>query len=147
MGLSDRVRFTGLIPYTELPRYLATADAFITASVTEVHPLSVIEAMAAGLPVVGIQSPGVGDTVEDGVNGLLAPEEDLAAFTALLARMILEAEDRQQMSYQAKVKAQSYAIEHTGQILLENYERLVTTSKPRRRKRPVRIGNRNRDTG
>lgn len=147
MGLSDRVRFTGLIPYTELPRYLATADAFITASVTEVHPLSVIEAMAAGLPVVGIRSPGIGDTVEDGVSGLLAPEEDLAAFTALLARMILEAEDRQQMSYQARVKAQSYAIEHTGQILLEHYERLIATAKPRRQKRPARIGNRNRDTG
>ena len=54
-----------------MPGYLAMCDAFVTASVTEVHPLSVIEAMAASLPVMGIHSPGVGDTVEDGITGFL----------------------------------------------------------------------------
>ncbi|HZD56019.1 MAG TPA: glycosyltransferase, partial [Anaerolineales bacterium] len=72
MGITGRVRFTGMIPYENLPGYLAAADAFVTASVTEVHPLSVIEAMATGLPVLGVQSPGVGDIVEDGVSGLLS---------------------------------------------------------------------------
>ncbi|RMH35303.1 MAG: glycosyltransferase, partial [Gammaproteobacteria bacterium] len=51
---------------------------------------SVIEAMAAGLPVLGIRSPGVGDTVEDGVTGLLAQDEDLAAFTAKMVRIVSE---------------------------------------------------------
>jgi 1,2-diacylglycerol 3-alpha-glucosyltransferase len=72
-GISERVHFTGMLPYSELPRYLSMCDAFVTASVTEVHPLSVIEAMATGLPVLGIHSVGVGDTVEDGVTGLLRP--------------------------------------------------------------------------
>ena len=138
MGLTDRVRFTGLIPYTHLPRYLAAADAFVTASVTEVHPLSVIESMAAGLPVVGIRSPGVGDTVEDGVSGLLAPEEDLAAFTAKLARMIGEVDNRKRMGEQARAAAQSYAIEHTAQILLDRYEQLIQTARPKGQKRLVR---------
>jgi glycosyltransferase involved in cell wall biosynthesis len=80
-GIESKVHFTGMIPYAQLPGYLAAADAFATASVTEVHPLSVIEAMATGLPVLGIQSPGVGDTVIDGVTGYLA-SEDLAAYTA-----------------------------------------------------------------
>ncbi len=70
-GLHGRVGFAGLIDYAELPRYLAMADAFVTASVTEVHPLSVIEAMASGLPVLGIVSPGIEDTVEDGQTGYL----------------------------------------------------------------------------
>ena len=70
LGLSACVRFEGMIPYDKLPAYLAMCDAFVTASVTEVHPLSVIEAMGAGLPVLGIESPGVGDTVEDGRDGL-----------------------------------------------------------------------------
>jgi glycosyltransferase involved in cell wall biosynthesis len=147
MGLTDRVRFTGLIPYEQLPRYLATADAFVTASVTEVHPLSVIEAMAAGLPVVGIRSPGVGDTVEDGVNGLLAPEEDLSAYTAVLARMIAESNNRQRMGHQARIKAQSYAIEHTGQILLDHYEQLVKAARPIRQKRPSRVARRDQGKG
>jgi glycosyltransferase involved in cell wall biosynthesis len=57
--------FYRLIPYSQMPRYLAAAHAFITASVTEVHPLSVIEAMAVGLPILGIASPGIADTVDD----------------------------------------------------------------------------------
>ena len=81
LNLSERVRLTGRIPYDQLPAYLAMCDIFVTASVTEVHPLSVIEAMGTGLPVMGIQSVGVGDTVQDGITGFLSTHE-LAAFTA-----------------------------------------------------------------
>ena len=63
LGIGDRVRFVGMIPYDKLPSHLAMCDAFVTASVTEVHPLSVIEAMGAGLPVLGIDLPGVGDSI------------------------------------------------------------------------------------
>jgi glycosyltransferase involved in cell wall biosynthesis len=94
--------------------------------------------MAAGLPVVGIRSPGVGDTVEDGVSGLLAPKEDLADFTARLARMIGEVDNRKRMGEQARAAAQSYAIERTAQILLEKYEQLLQTTRPKGQKRLVR---------
>jgi glycosyltransferase involved in cell wall biosynthesis len=124
-GIQHAVRFLGAIPYDQLPRYLVMADAFVTASVTEVHPLTVIEAMAAGLPVVGIQSPGVGDTVIDGETGYLVPQEDIAMFTA---KMI-----RQRMGQQARVEAQKYAIERTCQMMLERYERLAQQSVGRRR--------------
>lgn len=124
MGISDRVHFTGMIPYQELPAYMAGADAFATASITEVHPLSVIEALASGLPVIGIQSPGVGDTVEDGVTGLLAPEEDLAVFTAKLSRIVTDRDMRIKMSQQAKEAAKIYAIENTTQIMSDRYQKL-----------------------
>jgi len=77
-GVSSRIHFVGMLDYEHLPSYLAMCDAFVTASVTEVHPLSVIEAMATGLPVLGIQSVGVGDTVEDGITGFLASENQAA---------------------------------------------------------------------
>lgn len=125
MGISDRVHFTGMIPYQELPAYMAAADAFVTASVTEVHPLSVIEAIASGLPVVGIQSPGVGDIIEDNVTGYLAQEEDLAEFTAKLSLLINDHDHRQHMSREASQAARQYAFENTNQILFEHYERLV----------------------
>lgn len=124
MGIADRVRFTGMIPYPELPSYLAAADAFVTASVTEVHPLSVIEAMAIGLPVLGIQSPGVGDIVENGVSGLLS-EEDVAVFTAKMVRMVTDCEMRKAMAVQARLLSESYAVERTTDILLDHYQRLV----------------------
>jgi glycosyltransferase involved in cell wall biosynthesis len=124
MGMNDRVKFTGMIPYVELPAYMAVADVFVTASVTEVHPLSVIEALASGLPVVGIQSPGVGDIVEDGVTGLLAPEEDLAVFTAKISRIITDAELREKMSQKAKDVSINYSIENTTQSMIDCYQKL-----------------------
>jgi glycosyltransferase involved in cell wall biosynthesis len=137
--LENRVHFTGLAPYDQLPRYLAMADAFVTASVTEVHPLSVIEAMASGLPVLGIQSPGVGDTVEDGVTGLLAPEADLAAFTAKMVRMVTQHEQRKTMAKNAYQAAEKYAIERTTQIMAEHYLEMVKRTSDRKHRFTARV--------
>lgn len=132
-GLEGRVRFTGMVPYSKLPGYLAMADAFVTASVTEVHPLTVIEAQAAGLPVLGIQSPGVGDIVIDGKTGYLVPGEDLAAYTASLVRLVLQHDERRMMGQQARQASGVYAIERTTQLMLEHYRRVVKQAAGRKR--------------
>ena len=131
-GLAGRVRFEGMIPYERLPAYLSMCDAFVTASVTEVHPLSVIEGMASGLPVLGIRSPGVGDTVEDGVTGFLT-DEDTAAFAVKMTRLVTEPGLRKKMGAAARQAASHYAIERTTQIMLKLYERLYHESRPRQR--------------
>ncbi len=138
LGIQNRVRFTGMIPYDQLPAHLAMCDIFVTASVTEVHPLSVIEAMGAGLPVVGIHSPGVGDTVEDGKTGFLATH-DLAAYTAKLTRLCLDPKLIQQMGESARQASTAYAIERTSKLMLKHYERLVYDSTPRKRGLSVRL--------
>ena len=131
-GLAGRVRFEGMIPYERLPAYLSMCDAFVTASVTEVHPLSVIEGMASGLPVLGIRSPGVGDTVEDGVTGFLT-DEDTAAFAVKMTRLVTEPGLRKKMGAAARQASSHYAIERTTQIMLKIYERLCYESRPRQR--------------
>lgn len=138
LGIQGRVRFTGMVPYEDLPAYLSMCDAFVTASVTEVHPLSVIEAMGAGLPVVGIQSPGVGDTVEDGVTGFLS-NHDLPAYTAKLTRLCLDPELIQRMGDEARRASTQYSIERTTKIMLKHYERLVYDSQPRHRRWDTRL--------
>ena len=71
-------------PYVSgITNYIEMCDAFITASVTEVHPLSVIEGMATGLPVLGIDSPGIGDSISDGETGLLATNNIVSITTKL----------------------------------------------------------------
>ncbi|GAB4525924.1 MAG: glycosyltransferase family 4 protein [Anaerolineales bacterium] len=132
MGLTQRVHFTGMVPFDEIVRYLKMADAFVTASVTEVHPLSVIEAMAASLPVLGINSPGVGDSVEDGVTGFLASEEDLPTFTAKMMRLTSEGGLRCEMGNRAREVAKQYSVEHIGKIMLEHYQTLAQRARPRR---------------
>jgi 1,2-diacylglycerol 3-alpha-glucosyltransferase len=136
MGIESLVQFAGMVSYEKMPRYLAMADAFVTASVTEVHPLSVIEAMAAGLPVLGIQSPGVGDIVVSGETGLLAAEEDLASYTAKMVRLVTDHELRHAMCVRAHQASEAYAIERTTQMLLERYQEMFR--KGSRRKRTFR---------
>jgi 1,2-diacylglycerol 3-alpha-glucosyltransferase len=138
LKIEHRVRFTGMVTYENLPSYLAMCDAYVTASVTEVHPLSVIEGMASGLPIMGIDSPGLSDTVEDAVTGFLATEE-LAAFTAKLTRLCLDASLRKQMGDAARQASTRYAIERTTRTMLDNYERLVYSSRPRRESWEVRL--------
>lgn len=131
LRIAHRVRFAGKIAYDQLPAYLAMCDIFVTASVTEVHPLSVIEAMGAGLPVMGVESVGVGDIVQDGVTGFLSTH-DLPAYTAKLTRLCLDPGLRAQMSDSARKASSAYAIERTTRIMLEHYRRLVQDSRPRK---------------
>ncbi|HEX9331704.1 MAG TPA: glycosyltransferase [Anaerolineales bacterium] len=129
LGIGNRVRFAGMIPYDQLPSYLAMCDVFVTASVTEVHPLSVIEGMAAGLPVMGIDSPGVGDSVSDGETGLLATN-DIASFTAKLTYLCMYNTLRKKMGYSAREASVQYDIERTTKIMLQHYIRLTQMTKP-----------------
>jgi glycosyltransferase involved in cell wall biosynthesis len=113
-------------------------NIFVTASITEVHPLSVIEAMGAGLPVMGVQSVGVSDTVQDEVTGLLATH-DLPAFTAKLTRLCLDPNLRAQMGESAREASSAYAIERTTSLMLEHYEKLKREYKPRKGNWAVRL--------
>jgi glycosyltransferase involved in cell wall biosynthesis len=131
-GIQDRVRFFGMIPYDRLPSYLAMCDAFVTASVTEVHPLSVIEGMATGLPILGIDSPGVGDSIVDGETGLLATN-DIASFTAKLTYLCMDKGLRTKMGFAAREASAQYDIERTTKIMLGHYERLTQSTKPIKR--------------
>lgn len=138
LDLTQRVYLTGRIAYEQLPAYLTMCDIFVTASVTEVHPLSVIEAMGAGLPVMGIHSVGVGDTVQDGITGFLATH-DQPAFTAKLTRLCLDLNLRTRMSHSARKASATYAIERTTTVMLGHYEKLVDEYKPRKDKWAVRL--------
>lgn len=138
MGLQSKVHFTGMVPYTDIPRYLAMGDAFVTASVTEVHPFTVIEAMASGLPVLGTSSPGVGDSITDGETGYIVGEEDLAAFTAKMVRLVTQHDERRRMGSKARVSVERFSLENTVQMMVERYQRIVAQASARKRSLRVR---------
>lgn len=122
----NRIHFFGKIPLESVPGYLRLADLFVTASMTEVHPFSLIEAMASGLPALGIESPGVGDTISTEVDGLLT-RHDLAAFTAAFMRLVLDSALRARMGATARESARRFDIEQTAPAVLAEYERLAAT--------------------
>ena len=135
MDLDRRVFFSGLVPYQEIPRYLRSADAFVTASITEVHPYAVIEAMATGLPVIGIRSPGVADIVTDKMTGLIVLEEDLASLSQAMVQMAEGEEQRRRMGINAKQEAQKYDIELTSEQMLSRYQALIDAATQKRTQR------------
>jgi len=133
-GIGEKVIFIGSVEYEDVPGYLSMADAFVTASVTEVHPLSVIEAMAVGLPIIGIESPGVGDTVVDGVNGFLTGH-DLAEFSLKMFRLMTENDLRARLAKKALEDSEQYSILNTSKRILGFYEELVAKYRKRRERK------------
>ncbi len=129
LGIEDRVRSTGMIAYEDIPSYLSMCDIFVTTSVSETFGMSTVEAMGAGLPVMGIHSAGTSDIVEDGETGFLSTE-DVAAFTAKLTYLCLHPELRRQMGLAAFEASKAYDIERTTKILLDHYTRLTQSTKP-----------------
>jgi glycosyltransferase involved in cell wall biosynthesis len=83
--LEERVRFLGL--RRDIPRLLSAADLFLLTSVSEGIPLTLIEALAVGLPVVATRVGGVQEVIEDGKTGLLAPRGDDVALAKHVLRL------------------------------------------------------------
>jgi glycosyltransferase involved in cell wall biosynthesis len=76
LNLRDRVRFLGEIPNEQISEYLAGGDCFVLSSLREGFGIVILEAQAAGLPVVASNVGGIPDLVEDGKTGLLVKPED-----------------------------------------------------------------------
>lgn len=130
--LTDRVHLVGAVPYEEIPNWLPMADFFVTASVSEVHPLSLLEALAAGLPALGITSPGIEDSIEDGDNGLLS-SEDVDAFAGQMVRLAQDGDLRARLAEGARRSRHRFDIRQTSARLLACYHRLI---EERKRQKP-----------
>jgi len=76
LKLTDRVKFSGLVPPDKVPEYLAAADVFCRPSLSEGFGNAFIEAMAAGLPVVGTAVGGITDFLRDKETGLICVPSD-----------------------------------------------------------------------
>ncbi len=73
LGVSDRVKFLGFVPYEKIPEYFSVCDIFIRPSRSEGFGNSFIEAMAAGLPVIATPVGGIPDFIDDKETGLFCP--------------------------------------------------------------------------
>jgi glycosyltransferase involved in cell wall biosynthesis len=95
LGLGDRVRFLG--PRSDIPEILGAADVFVLSSDYEGSPLSIMEAMAAGKPVISTAVGGVPELVEDGRSGLLVPRGSPKALAEAVNLMVKNHEAREAM--------------------------------------------------
>ena len=101
MGLADRVEFSGLC--NDVPARLAASDVFVLASGWEGLPLSILEAMRAGLPVVASDVGGVAESVADEVTGFLVPKGDKGILANRLRRILIDNTLREKMGRAGRV--------------------------------------------
>jgi glycosyltransferase involved in cell wall biosynthesis len=104
-GLTERVELLGL--RADVPDVLADADIFVLASRSEGLPISILEAMAAGLPVVASDVGGVSEAVVHGETGLLVPPGDPEALASALELLLRDSPLRQRMGAAGRRRAQA----------------------------------------
>lgn len=103
-----RVEFVGRLPKAEVVALLSSAiAACVPSRWYENQPLSVLEAFASGVPVVGTAIGGIPELIDDGVDGWLAAVDDVADLAAVLGRVLSDPEKALTMGQAARVKAQT----------------------------------------
>jgi len=100
LGVADRIRFPGF--RTDVPSLLKAFDAFCMPSHMEGLGTSVLDAMAAGTPVVGTEAGGMPEMIEDGVTGLSCPVRDPDALARAVLRLVREPELGRRMAAGAR---------------------------------------------
>jgi len=88
LGVEANVEFRGILPREGLPPVYANADILVFPSLAEGHPLTPMEALACGTPVVASDIPGPNETVEHEVNGLLVPPAEPRALAEAVCRVL-----------------------------------------------------------
>lgn len=90
LGLTSRVLFLGAVRYHNLPPLYRKAELFVLPSLAETRPLVIMEALAAGLPCVASDLPGIRTLIRDRRNGYLVPPGDVANLSRCLATLLRE---------------------------------------------------------
>jgi glycosyltransferase involved in cell wall biosynthesis len=119
--------FVGYLTGRELGSAFASADAFVFPSRTETLGLVLLEAMAAGCPVVAARSGGIPDIVTDGVNGYLFDPADDQGAIAATQRLLKQQEERESLRQNARAEAERWSWAAATRQL-QNYYRTVTMS-------------------
>jgi glycosyltransferase involved in cell wall biosynthesis len=124
--------FVGYLVGTELASAFASADAFIFPSRTETLGLVLLEAMAAGCPVVAASCGGIPDIVTDGVNGyLFSPEADESAAIAATIRLLENKQEREKIRQNARREAERWGWAAATCQLQDYYQKVIHSQLPK----------------
>lgn len=126
LGIRSKVIFTGFLRDGELLETLQASDIFITASKSENMPLSVLEAMAAGLPIVAVAEKGMPEIVKNGINGFLAEADDYRTMSKNILQMCSDKKLRKKFSSASRVLAAGHSPENIGGLLEKTYQEVLS---------------------
>lgn len=123
-SLEDRIKFTGKVAWIDMPNYYHVSNAFITASTTETQGLTVIEALAASLPVICIDDDSFKSAVVDNFNGrIFKDEKECLEIVEELSTNKLELNN---LTDKAEGSIKKYSLSSFAESVLEVYKVAIT---------------------
>lgn len=129
LGLEDTIIFTGNVPNEEIRNYQSAADLFLFTSKSETQGIVVLEAMAAGNPVVAVDATGVRDVVKDLDNGRLT-SEDAGEWSDSIVAVLKDEAQYHAMSQAARRTAACYSQSHVAELFEGCYEECCQNTIP-----------------
>jgi glycosyltransferase involved in cell wall biosynthesis len=125
-NLEDRVHFIGKLKGEELINAYHAMDLFAFSSKSETQGLVLVEAMAAGVPVVALDASGVREVVRDGINGYLLTEQNTGKFASALCKFYnISTNKRESFRIQAQKTSEYFSVNKCVSKLIKIYKMMT----------------------
>ena len=126
LGIDEAVTFPGAVPKLDVPNHLSRGDIFLNTTNCDNTPVSVMEAMACGLPVVSTNVGGIPYLVEDGESALLTPPADAEAMSNAVVRLMHEPILARRLARNGRQRVEAF----DWSVVLPRWERLLESVTP-----------------
>jgi glycosyltransferase involved in cell wall biosynthesis len=140
-GVAERVVFAGHL--SELPPHMPEIQVCVLPSFSEALGNVLLEALAAGVPVVASDTGGIPEAITDGVEGLLVPVGDARSMAEAVRRLYLDAALRAEMGARARGRAQAFDMDTTAERTLAAYRAALSERRSPRAQEGARPADRN----
>ena len=137
---AGRLRLDGYVAWENMPQVYRDADVLVFPSAVETQGLAVLEAMASGLPVVGVRSGAVAELVEDGKSGFLVAPGDGRALAEAVLRLLQDEPLQRAMADQALKAASRHDLDATAASLEQIYSSVTEARVAGRTAGPATLG-------
>jgi glycosyltransferase involved in cell wall biosynthesis len=128
LGIRGCVEFAGRVPHDRVQDYMNRAEVFVLPSLSEGFPVTILEAMACGLPVVATRVGGIPDIIEDGTNGYLVDARDQEQIAEALLRVLQDKMLQKIMSNNNRKSAEKYRWDTVAATLEGVYQNSLGSS-------------------
>jgi glycosyltransferase involved in cell wall biosynthesis len=136
-GLWHAIDHLGPVPLSERAAFFKQSDMFVLPTYAEGMPMVVLEAMAAGLPVISTPVGGIPELIEDGIEGYLVAPGDVDALAERITRLLTDSVERRRMG----ARAQTRAAEFDWSVILDRLGRELHQAVDQRQPRPITAAN------
>ena len=124
LKIEKQVIFTGFSK--EIPLLLTMFDIKVMASLSEGCPFALVEAMAAGKPIVATNVGGIKEIIQNGETGLLVPPKDAKELAKKILYLLCNEGEAQRLAKNAKEESKKYSVENSVRKLEEIYDSLIS---------------------